>query len=93
MREDLYQEDLAWLHVVAATLNWKEGSEHNNEACLKRLHLNYDFQRTVMDSAERKLLDALKVISNPNSRAQGFNMSHLDAAVCGETRRPARAGA
>ena len=83
MRDDLYQEDLAWLHVVAATLNWKEGSENNNEACLKRLHLNYDFQRTVMDSAERKLLEALKVIPNPNSRAQGFNCL-ISMRRCGE---------
>ena len=86
MRDDLYQEDLAWLHVVAATLNWKEGSENNNEACLKRLHLNYDFQRTVMDSAERKLLEALKVIPNPNSRAQGFNCL-ISMRRCGETSR------
>jgi hypothetical protein len=73
MREDLYQDDLAWLRVVAVTLNWKASSHSNNEACLKRLYLNYEFQRTVMESAERKLLDALKVIPNPNSRAQGFN--------------------
>lgn len=73
MKEALYESDLAWLRLVAVTLDWKASSQNNNEACLKRLYANYDFQRSVLDSAERKLLEALKVIPNPNSRAQAFN--------------------
>ena len=68
-----YQEDLDWLHVVKETLSWSDSSFVNNHCCIKRLYNSFEFKRTILESGERVLLDALKTIENPNSRAQGFN--------------------
>ena len=68
-----YQEDLDWLHVVKETLSWSDSSFVNNHCCIKRLYNSFEFKRTILESGERVLLDALKTIDNPNSRAQGFN--------------------
>tara|TARA_R110001606_G_scaffold398862_1_gene579296 strand:+ start:3983 stop:4825 length:843 start_codon:yes stop_codon:yes gene_type:complete len=71
--EAALEHDTEWLHVVAATLNWGDKSLANNASALKRLFFLGHFERSVLDISERKLLDALKLIPNPNSRAVVFS--------------------
>lgn len=66
--------DIDWLHVVAATLGWGNKTLANNTSALKRLCILGQLERSVLDTSERKLLAALKLIPNPNSRTVSFNI-------------------
>ena len=68
------EHDVDWLHVVAATLGWKTKTLENNTSALKRLFNLGGLERSVLDTSERKLLAALKLIPNPNSRTVSFNI-------------------